>query len=68
MQYFYDQAKSELVVQDIQTPSERYVMAVGTIQESKGGHKPVSVVTSDGGAHWDVGETGGEPGLAVLSQ
>ncbi len=54
MQYFYDQAKSELVVQDIQTPSDRYVMAVGTIQESKGGHKPVSVVTTDGGAHWDV--------------
>ncbi len=31
-------------------------MAIGTIQDSKGGHKPVSVVTSDGGAHWDVGK------------
>ncbi len=36
MQYFYDQAKSELVLQDIQTPSDRYVMAIGSIQDSEG--------------------------------
>ena len=54
MQYFYDQAKSELVLQDIQTPSTRRGVAVGIIQEAKGGRKPTAVVTSDGGAHWDA--------------
>ena len=42
------------MVQDIQTPSVRRGVAVGSIQESKGGRKPVAVVTSDGGAHWEV--------------
>lgn len=54
MQYFYDQAKSELVLQDIQTPSVRRGVAIGSIQDGKGGRKPTAVVTSDGGAHWDV--------------
>ena len=54
LQYFYDQAKSELVLQDMQTPSAQRGVAIGSIQESKGGRKPVAVVTSDGGAHWDV--------------
>ena len=53
-QYFYDQAKSELVLEDMQTPSARRGVAVGSIRESKGGRKPVAVVTSDGGAHWEV--------------
>jgi len=54
MQYFYDQAKSELVLQDIQTPSVRRGVAIGNIQNDRGGRKPTAVVTSDGGAHWDV--------------
>ena len=54
MQYFYDQAKSELVLQDLQSPSVRRGVAVGSIQGSKGSRKPVAVMTSDGGAHWDV--------------
>ena len=54
MQYFYDEAKSELLLQDLQTPSVRRGVAIGNIQEAKGGHKPVAVVTSDGGAHWEV--------------
>ena len=56
LQYFYDQAKSELVLEDIQTPSARRGVAIGSIQESKGGRKPVAVVTTDGGAHWEVGK------------
>jgi hypothetical protein len=54
VQYFYDEAKSELVLQDIQTPSVRRGVAIGSIQEGRGGRKPVAVVTSDGGAHWEV--------------
>jgi photosystem II stability/assembly factor-like uncharacterized protein len=54
MQYAYDQAKSELVLQDIQFPSTRRGVAIGSIYDGKGGHKPVAVLTSDGGAHWDV--------------
>jgi hypothetical protein len=56
LQYFYDQAKSELVIQDIQTPSAQRGVAIGSIQDSKGGRKPVAVVTADGGAHWEVGK------------
>jgi len=54
MQYFYDQAKTELVLQDIQTPSARRGIAVGAIEDVKGGRKPTAVVTADGGAHWEV--------------
>lgn len=54
MQYFYDQAKSELVLQDLQSPSVGRGVAVGSIQESKGARKPVAVTTSDSGAHWAV--------------
>ena len=43
-------------------------MAIGSIQESKGGRKPVAVVTSDGGAHWEVVKLEENPGLAVLSE
>jgi hypothetical protein len=54
MQYFYDQAKSEFALEDIVTPSARRGVAAGSIQDGKGGRKPAAVVTSDGGAHWDV--------------
>ncbi len=56
MQYFYDEAKSELILQDIQTPSVRRGVAIGSIQDRKGRRKPVAVVTSDGGAHWAIGK------------
>lgn len=54
VQYFYDQAKSELALQDIQTPSAKHGIAIGSIQEGKGTRKAVMVTTADGGAHWDV--------------
>ncbi len=53
MQYFYDKNKSTLVIRDLQFPSASRGIAVGYIQEGKN-HKPVSVVTSDGGAHWQL--------------
>jgi len=53
MQYFYDQDKSTLVINDLQFPSATRGVAVGTIIEGKS-RKPVAVVTSDGGAHWTM--------------
>jgi hypothetical protein len=53
MQYFYDQEKSILNIVDLQFPSATRGVAVGAIAE--GNHqKPVAVVTSDGGAHWQT--------------
>ena len=51
MQYFYDEDKSTMVINDLQFASATRGVAVGTIVEGKS-RKPVSVVTSDGGAHW----------------
>lgn len=53
IQYFYDQAKSSLTLLDLQFPSARRGVAVGFIL--KGSHRqPAAVVTSDGGAHWEL--------------
>jgi hypothetical protein len=53
MQYFYDQAKSEMVLRDIATPSARRGLAIGSILDGKGGRKATSLVTNDGGGHWE---------------
>jgi hypothetical protein len=53
MQYFYDKNKSTLVIRDFQFASPTRGVAVGFIQEGSH-HQPVSVVTSDGGAHWQL--------------
>lgn len=53
VQYFYDKAKSTFDIADLQFPSATRGVAVGVIQE--GSHQePTSVVTSDGGAHWQT--------------
>jgi len=53
LQYFYDEAKTNLVFHDIQFVSPQRGMAVGSVVEGKG-RKPMSVTTQDGGAHWQV--------------
>jgi hypothetical protein len=53
MQYFYDEAKTALVFHDMQFLSATRGIAVGNIQDGKS-RKPVSVVTQDAGAHWQV--------------
>lgn len=50
-QYFYDEAKSTFSIVDLQFPSARRGVAVGFIEEARH-REPASVVTSDGGAHW----------------
>jgi hypothetical protein len=53
IQYFYDKPKSTFVIADLQFPTPERGIAVGMIQE--GTHQdPTSVITSDGGAHWQV--------------
>ncbi len=53
VQYLYDQAKSELVLQDMQFPTATRGVAIGEIVEGRS-RKGVAVVTSDSGAHWTV--------------
>lgn len=53
MQYFYDKNKSTLHILDLQFPSATRGVAVGVIQEGSH-HRPVSVVTADGGLHWQL--------------
>jgi hypothetical protein len=53
VQYFYDKAKSSFSIADLQFPSVTRGIAVGVIQEGKR-EEPTSVVTSDGGAHWQT--------------
>ena len=61
LQYQYDEIKSSLVLADIQFPSPARGVAVGVILEggsdplrSQRRVKPVALVTSDGGAHWQT--------------
>jgi photosystem II stability/assembly factor-like uncharacterized protein len=53
MQYLYDEAKSDLAIRDLQFPSASRGVAAGFITERKT-TRPVAVVTSDGGAHWQI--------------
>src|SRR6266851_3716841 len=55
MQYFYDKDDSSVSFVDIQCPSARRCVAAGVQEEGK--HlKGVVVVTSDGGANWQIVE------------
>jgi photosystem II stability/assembly factor-like uncharacterized protein len=51
MQYFYDETKSVLDIQDMAFSSPTRGVVVGRIREGAR-EKGVSLVTSDGGAHW----------------
>jgi photosystem II stability/assembly factor-like uncharacterized protein len=53
VQFLYDNAKSEMVLQDLQTPTPARGIAIGEIVEGRG-RKGVAVVTADGGEHWNV--------------
>ena len=53
LQYFYDQNKSSLVIGDLSFASAVRGVAVGSIHEGSR-QRPVALVTSDGGAHWQL--------------
>jgi hypothetical protein len=54
IQYFFDEARDNLAIEDLAFPSAQRGVAVGTIGDETGHKKPryASLVTSDGGAHW----------------
>jgi len=52
VQYFYDQNKSNLIINDIHFASPMRGVAVGVVVEGRK-QDPVAVVTADGGAHWE---------------
>ena len=53
LQYFYDEAHESFVISDLQFPSPKHGMATGWISGPHG-VKPMSAVTTDGGAHWSL--------------
>lgn len=56
IQYFFDQDRDNLVIEDLAFPSAERGIAVGTIGDELGRSKPryVTLATSDGGAHWSA--------------
>jgi photosystem II stability/assembly factor-like uncharacterized protein len=60
MQYFYDEDKSTFHIVDLQFPSARRGIAVGIVVD--GAHqKSAAVLTSDGGAHWQMSNLEEQP-------
>jgi hypothetical protein len=53
IQYFYDHAKSSFIICDLQFASAARGVAVGVIRTGKR-EDPSSVVTADGGVHWQT--------------
>jgi photosystem II stability/assembly factor-like uncharacterized protein len=53
LQYFYDEERSTFLISDLKFPSPERGIAVGAIT-GENGVKPMSAVTSDGGAHWSL--------------
>ncbi|HWB95125.1 MAG TPA: hypothetical protein VG672_00430, partial [Bryobacteraceae bacterium] len=53
MQYFYDEDKSSLTINDLAFPSAQRGVAVGYLDQ-EGKIRPTAVVTSDGGATWSL--------------
>ncbi len=60
VQYLYDRNKSSLAIGDLSFASALRGVAVGTIHEGSR-QRPVALVTSDGGAHWQLGPLKEEP-------
>jgi hypothetical protein len=54
VQYFHDQDRATLSLQDLAFPSSRRGVAVGTIYEQSKGPRFVVLVSSDGGEHWSL--------------
>jgi hypothetical protein len=53
LEYFYDQPRASLVINDLTFPSATHGVAAGYIDEHDR-NKPAILTTDDGGAHWAV--------------
>jgi hypothetical protein len=54
LQYFYDKNQETFNINDFQFISATFGIAVGWVSDKKGKPKPMSAVTRDGGAKWDM--------------
>ncbi len=57
VQYFYDEARTTLSLEDLAFPSAQHGIAVGTIYDQlnqSGNPKFTALISSDGGAHWSL--------------
>jgi photosystem II stability/assembly factor-like uncharacterized protein len=54
IQYFYDEPRTGLTIADLVFPTSQRGVAVGWTQETDHKPKPVTLVTSDEGAHWTL--------------
>ena len=54
MQYFYDEARTQLTIADLAFPTPQRGIAAGWTQDADHKPKPVTLVTSDAGAHWTL--------------
>jgi photosystem II stability/assembly factor-like uncharacterized protein len=52
--YFYDEEDTSLRIVDLQFASEKRGIAIGQIVRKNGKTKPVSLITTDGGAKWNL--------------
>lgn len=53
LQYFYDQEKTALTINDFAFPTAQIGVAIGFIAEGKH-EEPTEVLTTDGGEHWST--------------
>ena len=65
--YFFDKDNSSLVINDLQFPSAARGVAAGYLEE-KGGSKPVTITTDDGGAHWTINKLKQVPISAIFPE
>src|SRR5437879_3566482 len=65
IQYRYQQADSVLTLNDLAFPSAERGIACGFTTDRRGNNKPLVLVTSDGGQHWNE-EPMRETGIALF--
>lgn len=61
IQFFYDKPDAVLDIRDLACPSPSRCVAAGAISDINGRVKGATVVTSDGGQHWDLQAFADEP-------
>jgi hypothetical protein len=67
LQYFYDEDRSSLVINDLKFASRTRGIAVGLVQYEKGHAKPATLTTTDGGEHWALDtDTVKEAGVSLF--
>lgn len=56
LEYFYDRSQEELNLNDFQMVSAKFGIGVGWVTDKKGKHKPMALVSRDGGVKWEPQE------------